>query len=86
MHKEFGTDEKEGKEVSDKSEITDYLQLLVDTVENCDIHGSDDALAHLKEFSYEEEVAAMFDDMEAAVLDFDSNKVKELADKIKASL
>ena len=86
MQKEFGTDEKEGKEVSDKTEITDYLQLLVDTVENCDIHGSDDALAHLKEFSYEEEVAAMFDDMEAAVLDFDSNKVKELADKIKASL
>ena len=40
-------------------------------------------LGSLQQIRY---VAAMFDDMEAAVLDFDSNKVKELADKIKASL
>lgn len=66
----------EKEEITDKSIVIDYINLLIESVGAFDIHGADLALEKIKSYKYNKEVDEIIDNISGAVSNIDIEKVE----------
>lgn len=68
--------EDDKKELTDVSLVSDYLEQLILTINNFDVHGADAALQSIQEYAYEDDVQKLLDQITVAVGNLDPETVE----------